>query len=284
MARILVGIDGSTRGERALEWAARRAERTADELTLVSVIDAAAASEAGATAQAMRAATEDALKASLDRVAASHPGVRATSTIVEGKIVESLVDAAERHDMVVLGSHHGATIGEAIGGAKGLRVSVSISAPTVVVPSDWDPDAQGEGVVVGVGPDKVSERAIDFGVQEALATGQELDLVSAWGLPPVLTRPAEVLGGGLGPVGEQFQRDLDRRVAQLREQHPELMVSGHAAEGPSPAQVLVRYSMAHRMLVMGTHSRTALGRALFGSVTHGALLNLNVPTVVVPQA
>lgn len=284
MARILVGIDGSTRGERALEWAARRAERTADELTLVSVIDAAAASEAGATAQAMRAATEDALKASLDRVAASHPGVTATSTIVEGKIVESLVDAAERHDMVVLGSHHGATIGEAIGGAKGLRVSVSISAPTVVVPSDWDPDAQGEGVVVGVGPDKVSERAIDFGVQEALATGQELDLVSAWGLPPVLTRPAEVLGGGLGPVGEQFQRDLDQRVARLREQHPGLVVSGHAAEGASPAQVLVRYSATRHMLVMGTHSRTALGRALFGSVTHGALLNLNVPTVVVPQA
>lgn len=284
MAKILVGIDGSVRGERALEWAARRAQRTVDELTLISVVDVSAASEAGATPQMVRSATEDALKAALERLAKSCPNVSATSVIVEGKIVESLVDAAARHDMVVLGSHHGATIGEAIGGAKGLRVSVSISAPTVVVPSDWDPDAQGEGVVVGVGPDKVSERAIDFGVQEALATGQELDLVSAWGLPPVLTRPAEVLGGGLGPVGEQFQRDLDRRVAQLREQHPELMVSGHAAEGPSPAQVLVRYSMAHRMLVMGTHSRTALGRALFGSVTHGALLNLNVPTVVVPQA
>lgn len=284
MAKILVGIDGSVRGERALEWAARRAQRTADELTLISVVDVSAASEAGATPQMVRSATEDALKAALERLAKSCPNVSATSVIVEGEIVESLVDAAARHDMVVLGSHHGATIGEAIGGAKGLRVSVSISAPTVVVPSDWDPDAQGEGVVVGVGPDKVSERAIDFGVQEALATGQELDLVSAWGLPPVLTRPAEVLGGGLGPVGEQFQRDLDRRVAQLREQHSELMVSGHAAEGPSPAQVLVRYSMAHRMLVMGTHSRTALGRALFGSVTHGALLNLNVPTVVVPQA
>ncbi len=284
MAKILVGIDGSVRGERALEWAARRAQRTADELTLISVVDVSAASEAGATPQMVRSATEDALKAALERLAKSCPNVSATSVIVEGKIVESLVDAATRHDMVVLGSHHGATIGEAIGGAKGLRVSVSISAPTVVVPSDWDPDAQGEGIVVGVGPDKVSERAIEFGVREALATGQELDLVSAWGLPPVLTRPAEVLGGGLGPVGEQFQRNLDQRVARLREQHPGLVVSGHAAEGPSPAQVLVRYSMAHRMLVMGTHSRTALGRALFGSVTHGALLNLNVPTVVVPQA
>jgi nucleotide-binding universal stress UspA family protein len=35
--------------------------------------------------------------------------------------------------------------------------------------------------------------------------------------------------------------------------------------------------------VLGTHSRTVLGRALFGSVTHGVLLELDTPTVVVPQ-
>ena len=39
MARILVGIDGSPRGERALEWAARRAERDGSSLTLVTVSD-----------------------------------------------------------------------------------------------------------------------------------------------------------------------------------------------------------------------------------------------------
>lgn len=38
------------------------------------------------------------------------------------------------------------------------------------------------------------------------------------------------------------------------------------------------------MFVLGTHSRDALGRALFGSVTHGVLLNLSAPTAVVPQA
>ncbi len=38
------------------------------------------------------------------------------------------------------------------------------------------------------------------------------------------------------------------------------------------------------MLVMGTNSRNALGRTLFGSVTHSVLLNLKVPTIIVPQA
>ena len=100
----------------------------------------------------------------------------------------------------------------------------------------------------------------------------------------MLTRPAEVLGGGLAPVGEQFQRDLDRRVATLAEANPGLSVAGHAVEGSSPASTLVKYSAGHRLLVLGTHSRSALGRTLFGSVTHGVLLDLKVPTVVVPQA
>ncbi len=284
MTRILVGIDGSERGERALEWAARRAERDGASLTLLSVVDSAVAREAGVDTETMKRASQETVDAAAAKLAAGHPGVKATTSVVEGKIVESMIEAAAAHDMVVVGSHHGATIGETVGGAKGLRISVSTVAPTVVVPSDWNPDECGEGIVVGVGPDNVSERAVAFGVREALEDGQPLDLVSAWGLPPVLTRPAEVLGGGLAPVGEQFQRDLDRRVATLAEANPGLSVAGHAVEGSSPASTLVKYSAGHRLLVLGTHSRSALGRTLFGSVTHGVLLDLKVPTVVVPQA
>ena len=284
MTRILVGIDGSERGERALEWAARRAERDGASLTLLAVVDPSVAREAGVDVETMRRATQEAVDASAAGLFREHPGVDASVSVVEGRIVDSIIEAAAAHDMVVVGSHHGATIGESVGGAKGLRISVSTVAPTVVVPSDWNPQERGEGIVVGVGPDNVSERAVAFGVREALRSGQPLDLVSAWGLPPVLSRPAEVLGGGLGPVGEQFQRDLDRRVAALTEANPALEVTGHAVEGSSPADTLVKYSAGHSLLVLGTHSRNALGRTLFGSVTHGVLLDLKVPTVVVPQA
>ena len=284
MARILVGIDGSERGARALEWAARRAEREGDELTLLAVADPAVARESGVEASALADACQRALGEALALLNERYPGVRAATSLVEGKIVEGIIGAAASHDMVVLGSHHGATVGEAVGGAKGLRVSVSTVAPTVVVPSDWDPASAGEGVVVGVGPDKVSERAVAFGVREALAAGQPLELVSAWGLPPVLTRPAEVLGGGLAPVGEQFQRDLDARAERLSAENPGLSVSGRAVEGSSPARTLVECSAGRSLLVLGTHSRSTLGRALFGSVTHGVLLDLKVPAVVVPQA
>lgn len=64
--------------------------------------------------------------------------------------------------------------------------------PTVVVPCDWDVTCAGKsGVVVGVGPDNVSDAAVAFGVGEAIDSAQPLELVSAWGIPAWMSRPAE---------------------------------------------------------------------------------------------
>lgn len=284
MTSILVGIDGSTRGERALAWAARRAVRDGATLTLLTVIDPRAARESGATEQVAYTAAHNLLKAVTRELAVAFPQIEATTRIATGGIVDAVVDAAEGHDLIVLGSHHGASLRETVGGAKGLRVSVSTTVPTVVVPVDWDADRPGSGIVVGVGPDQVSENAIAFGVGEALATGERLELVSAWGLPPLLSRPAEAMGGGLAPVGVEFQSRLDERVRLLHDAHPGLDVSGRAVEAASPAAGIVAAARGHQLLVLGTHSRTVLGRALFGSVTHGVLLELDTPTVVVPQS
>lgn len=284
MNSIVVGIDGTDRGARALEWAARTAEREDAELTLLAIIDESAAITYGADEETARKAVEEMLASEQARAKELHPGLKSKIAVTSGKIVECLVDAANEHDMVVLGSHHGASVGETIGGAKGLRVSISTKVPTVVIPSDWNPDAERTGITVGVGPDDVSEDAIAFGVRAALLLGEPLRLVSAWGLPPMLSRSAEALGGGLQPVGEQFQRSLDARVEKLREEHPELQVTGDAIEGPAPSRVLVDCSRECRTLILGTHSRSTLGRAVFGSVTHSVLLNLHAPTVVVPQA
>lgn len=69
---------------------------------------------------------------------------------------------------------------------------------------------------MGVGPDEaVSARAIDFAARVAVATQQPLELISAWGVPAWLERTAESMGGGLAPVGEQRQIELDRQLADL---------------------------------------------------------------------
>lgn len=283
MTRILVAIDGTERGERALAWAARVAARDGAELELLAVVDPALARTYGVDREQGDAASARVLDAARESVLAEHPETLVETRVVFGKIVDSIVDAAAACDLVVLGSHHGSTVGETIGGAKGLRVSVSVDVPTVVVPCDWDPAAEAHRVVVGVGPDDSHEAAVAFGAREALSDGEPLELVSAWGLPPLLAKPAEALGGGWEPMGEQFQLVLDGLVERLRGDYPDLAVSGRAIEGPSPSRVLIDCAADCKLLVLGTHSRSALGRTLFGSVTHSVLLNLRVPTAIVPQ-
>ncbi len=285
MFSILVGIDGSARGEKALAWAARYASRVEGAgLCLLSVVDVPGVSTPDDAVEQVRAACEKDLAELRAGLAAEFPALPVETLVAQGHVVDALVEAAAGRNMVVLGSHQAKTLGRAVGGAKGLRVSVQVNVPTVVVPADWNPADQGTGVVCGVGPDQVSEAAVAFAVREALALGEDLELVSAWGLPPVLSKPAAAMGGGLAPVGIQFQRELDERARLLRDANPALQVQGRSVEGPSPAKTLIDESCGKRMLVLGTHSRDALGRALFGSVTHGVLLNLSVPTVVVPQA
>lgn len=281
--KILVGIDGTERGERALEWAARYGAREGAALTLIAVVDPAAARAYGIDKQTGDAAIEGVLQEAKGRVLAKYPATEVDTMISVGKVVDCLVDAAEGCDMIVMGSHHGASVGETVGGAKGLRVSVSVGIPTAIIPCDWEQGSSNHRIVVGVGPDESSINAIKFAVREAITDGEQLDLVSGWGLPAILTKPAEAMGGGLDPVGEQYQRNLEQLAAELKAENEELDVVAHAVEGSSPTRAILDYAKDSKLLVLGTHSRSTLGRTLFGSVTHSVLLNLCVPTVIVPQ-
>ena len=228
MASILVGVDGSERGRRALDWAvARAAERTGASLMLLAVVNSAEAKKLGAEAEMVHTTVEAALREKKETLAAEHSGVAVETKIVDGPTVESIVEEAVNHDRVVLGSHHGASITETFGGATGLRVSVQVKIPTVVVPCDWDVTCAGKsGIVVGVGPDNVSDAAVAFGVGEAIDSAQSLDLVSAWGIPAWMSRPAESMGGGLEEVGRQRQAEVDEFVARIKTANPALEVTG----------------------------------------------------------
>ena len=178
MARILVGIDGSPRGERALEWAARRAERDGSSLTLVTVSDPRLLQRAGLLEADVEVFAQQLLSEAKDYVAQNHPSVAAESVVAKGAVVDALVEQAQGHDLVVLGSHHGATVGETIGGAK-VRVSVCLDVPTVIVPADWRFDKEEHGVLVGFDPEGFGEEALRFGVEEAVALRSRLRLVTA---------------------------------------------------------------------------------------------------------
>ena len=92
MNSIVVGIDGTERGQRALEWAARSAEREGAGLTLLAIIDESAVQAYGTPAEDLRSSIEQMLEAERARMIERHPGLEASTAIVTGKIVECLAD------------------------------------------------------------------------------------------------------------------------------------------------------------------------------------------------
>lgn len=282
MTSILVGLDGSLRGERALAWAVARAKVTQASLALITVVDPSIVRVTGLSVDTARQTAENLLRAHRVTLAKSEPELEVRTQVAEDAFIDAVVDAVPGNDLVVVGSHKGATLAETIGGAKGLKVSVAVDVPVVVVPANWSDQAANGAVVVGVGPDDVSDAAVRFGAETAAATGVPLQLVSVWGVPALLARPAEAMGGGLSPVRDEFEQRLSAWEAQLVEQYPGLHIETKTVEG-SPAKALSDVAAQAGLLVLGTHARGAVGRALFGSVTHGVLSHLTVPTVVVPN-
>ncbi|MFR3273134.1 MAG: hypothetical protein ACLTQI_04560 [Slackia sp.] len=62
-------------------------------------------------------------------------------------------------------------------------------------------------------------------------------------------------------VGEQYQRVLDEHVERIAAQHGGLEVSGKACRRTVSFSRAIDSAKENGMLVMGTHSRKALGRA-----------------------
>lgn len=179
-------------------------------LELLSVVDSRKVKEAGASIEDVQEAVEANLDKARNFVANRYPNVQVEMHIAEGEVVENIVDASLGCDLIVLGSHHGISVGDTIGGAKPLRVAVSAAVPTAVIPADWAEDYDGEGVVVGIDPDGSTKQALDFSIAEAIATEQPLRLITGWGLPAWISKPAEAMGGGLGRLVNNI------RIASIR--------------------------------------------------------------------
>ncbi|MDY2626353.1 MAG: universal stress protein [Coriobacteriales bacterium] len=283
MGIILVGYDGTERGERALAWASRRAQQTGDGLALFTAIDARLAKANGLDQEALRARVVQTLSERRERLLASHPALSVTITCANDRVVPALVKASEQCNMIVMGSHHGSSIGETVSSAKGLRVSVGSKVPTVIVPADWSPDDTRTGVVVGIDGMGKAGWSVDFGADEAVRTGEELSIVTVWGVTPWLDKAAKAIGGEITRVGENIQVMLDNAKDRLEAAHEGLSVHAEAIEGGSPSKVLNAYASSRRLLVLGANPHGALSRAAFGSTAHSTVMNLRAPTALVPQ-
>jgi nucleotide-binding universal stress UspA family protein len=133
--RIVVGVDGSEGGERALRWAVHEAARRGGTVQAVTAFtfDGVDGSSLRYREQ-QHERVEQKLGTQVVAALADNPRVAVTTRVVFGTAAEVLLDSARQADLLVLGSHgHGRLFHAVLGSVADACVRGGV-CPVVVVP------------------------------------------------------------------------------------------------------------------------------------------------------
>lgn len=277
-ARIVVGIEQTPAGERALAWAAQRAAERHRPLVVASVISGAL----GVVGEGeLLAETEREVGSWLDAEAQRlrERGLNVETELLRGDPVTQLAKASADEEMLVIGSDYRGHGAGPARGVHGIRIASAASVPVVVVP-DIDLDGR-TGVVVGVDGSPVSEAAIRFAAAEADRLGEPLIAVTVW--TPMTARPRNSVvypQDYLAALERAAQESLSLSLAGLRQDYPDLEIRTETRRG-FPSAVINELAADARLTVVGSHGRGAIARFLLGSISHEVLAHLSATTAVV---
>jgi nucleotide-binding universal stress UspA family protein len=143
MPGITVGVDGSDKSRRALEWAIREAGLRGAALTVLAVHQVAANHWTGApelypadqpATETIRQAAEEAVQKAVGQVGEPAPA-SVTVRAVSGLPAQELVSASADSDMLVVGSRGGGGFSRMLLGSVSSQVVAHAACPVVVIPA-----------------------------------------------------------------------------------------------------------------------------------------------------
>ena len=283
---VLVGVDATSDGDRALHYAVQEALRLHRPLRVVHAIveDRALVPMAPLLPVAYAPSAIEIGKRIVDSAVrlAEHLGggeLVVDEVLGHGSRREVVLEHAEDAYEVVLGRRH-STLSRVATGSTTSSVAAHAACPVVSVPSAWRSDLARHRVVAALDGSSASEPVLDFAFDAAEARDATLSLVCAW-------RPEAAYDAAVGARvhADEWTREAQRRIAEIsagsRADHPDLPVST-VAEYELTATALTEATRSADLLVLGrTGHRRPFG-LLLGSVTHTLLRTAECPLAIVP--
>jgi nucleotide-binding universal stress UspA family protein len=134
-------------------------------------------------------------------------------------------------------------------------------------------------IVVATDFGECSERALDLALELASKFESELTLIHSWEAP--------AYAGGLymavdivTPIEEAAVAELDRATVELKLRMPN--AKSMIRSGPAWEEIIAAATLLHSdLIVLGTHGRRGLNRALIGSVAEKVVRMATVPVLTV---
>ncbi|MGV9589858.1 universal stress protein [Streptomyces tendae] len=294
---ITVGIDGSPESHAAAEWAAREAGLRDLPVRLLHVwepVPAPMAEDPILGTETHQYWTEHVPRKMGEGLRLRHPGVEVSCDQRSGPPANTLVEAVDEAELLVLGSRALSGLGGYLVGSVGQSVIAHTEIPVVLVRAGemaadehvMDPAGIPSAatafrpVVVGIDIDSPDDNVLAFAFEEAQHRRTALHVVSGWQLPPYYPY---VLAAGSVPdegVARRKAADLTRVILPWRQKYPDVEVVEVSRSG-SPARHLVDVAHDASLVVVGRRIRRNPFGAHIGAVTHAVLHHATAPVAVV---
>ncbi|GAA1993225.1 universal stress protein [Isoptericola halotolerans] len=278
---VVVGVDGSSAGVQALEWAAAEAVRrrarltvlTAYEVTTTPLVDGY-----GFGPEALRAGADEVLDHARQHLAdlrRQRPGAVPEADDVDGEIVEGaaagvLVERSAASDLVVVGRRGLNALDRIVLGSVSAAVLAMSRGAVAVVPND--PVAlQSSSAADVVGPvwrvvaavefDDHLGRVLDRAFDEARSAGAPLVAVHAL-TEEFLAGPYAMAGGWVHEYRDEAFASLHDEMRRWEEKYPTVQWTVEVEHGSSGDVVASRLGRHDLVVVGGRRHSAVMGRVL----------------------
>ena len=265
---VVVGVDGSAEGSLALEWAARDAVHRRQSLRIVhayvwpTVYAPMAAPMPSPYESGLQEAASGILRDAAERALATAPGLVVETEMPVQQPSAALLAAAEPASVVVVGNRGRGGFAGLMLGSVGVALAAHAACPAVIVRRAERPAGLEVGrVVIGVDGSHESERALEFGFEEAGFRGAGLTALHAYDR-------------------DDEQRGLVETTSRWAEKYPDVDVRYHGVHG-RPAAALADRSAGAELLVLGSRGRGGFAGLLLGSVSQATIHHAACPVAVV---
>jgi nucleotide-binding universal stress UspA family protein len=273
---IVVGTDGSSRADLAVEWAA-------DEAALrrlpLRVVHAAERWEedtpfhaAPGMCESLTETGESILAEAAERAAKAHPHLPVTTELVFDAPDRALCSYGRRADEIIVGHRGLGGFAGMLLGSTGLSVAGQVPAPVVVVRGGVC-ERRGE-ILVGVDLTEGTADVLRYAFEAAALRGAWVRVVHAWQLPATL-RTASVR-----ETACVTQEKLTDAVAPWRSRFPGVGVVEQTPCGHPVGELAGRSSRA-ALLVIGSPAPDGRPGLRLGPTGHGMIHHADCPVAVV---
>ncbi|WP_166390392.1 universal stress protein [Nocardioides ochotonae] len=268
---IVVAVDGSEDGERAVPWAVDQAALEGLRLAVVS-----AGEQSGELVERAAAAARR-----LD------PTLTVVASAASGDARQVLIDASTHAHLLVVGSRGRGTVRSMLLGSVSTAVSAHATCPVVVCrPANVGPTEA--GVVVGADGTPESLPVLEFAFRQASLRDLPLTVLhSYWDATTALAQHDRREGGGSGDSGggpdlADLRATLSSWMAEVAARYPDVPVSLLLKHGLADEALSPRDAGWCDMIVVGRHPKTSLQRLLTGSIATAVIERAHSTVAVVP--